>query len=289
MIENVKELSLLNGVSGNEDAVREAIIKKIDGKCEYHVDNLGSIIAFKKGRKTPKNKILLTAHMDEVGFMVSYIEDNGFIRFIPCGGIDPRVVVSRTDTVGKNNVFGVIGTKAMHMKTGDQRSKTYELDQLYIDIGAKNKEEAEKYVRIGDRAAFRAEYIEFGDDLIRCKALDNRAACAVLIKLMENYDEYDITYAFTVQEETNCAGALCVANTVQPDIAIAVETTTAGDIPGASGENISSYLGKGPVIYYKDRATIYDWDLYNLIMDKAEEFGIPHQTKTSTESFFTLV
>ena len=281
MIETTKELCLLNGVSGKEEDVKNAIIKKIQGKCEYHVDNLGNIIVFKKGKKAPKNKVLLTAHMDEVGFIVTHIEDNGFIRFSTCGGIDPRVVVSRTVTVGKNNVFGVIGTKAMHMKSGEEAGKTYEFNNLYIDIGAKDGKEAAEYVKLGDRATFRGEWVEFGNDLVRCKALDDRAGCAILIDLIENFDEYDMNYAFTVQEETGCAGATCAAHAVMPDIAVAVETTTAGDIPGASEEKISSYIGKGPVVYFKDRRTIYNPEIYNLIMDKAEEWKIPHQSKTS--------
>lgn len=281
MIETIKELCLLNGVSGKEDDVREAIIAKLQGKCEYHVDNLGNIIVFKKGKKTPKNKVLLTAHMDEVGFIITHIEDNGFIRFSTCGSVDPRVVVSRTVTVGKNNVFGVIGTKAMHMKSSEEAGKTYEFKDLYIDIGAKDGKEAAEYVKLGERAVFRSEWVEYGDNLVRCKALDNRAGCAMLLNLIENFDEYDMNYAFTVQEETGCAGAKCAAHAVMPDIALAVETTTAGDIPGASDEKISSYIGKGPVIYFKDRYTLYNPEIYSLIMDKAEEWNIPHQSKTS--------
>ena len=281
MIETIKELCLLNGVPGKEDDVRNAIIKKIEGKCEYHVDNLGNLIVFKKGKKTPKNKVLLTAHMDEVGFIVTHIEDNGYIRFSTCGGVDPRVVVSRTVTVGKDNKVGVIGTKALHMKSAAERDKTYEIKDLYIDIGAKDKEEAEKYVRLGDRAAFRTDFTEFGDGLVKCKALDDRAGCAILIDLIESFDEYDMNYAFTVQEEVGCMGAVCVANSVAPDIAMAVETTTAGDIPGTSDDKISSRLKHGPVVYFKDRNTIYNNELYNLIMDRAEKWKIPHQSKNT--------
>lgn len=279
MIELVKELSLINGVSGMEDDVADAIIKKLEGKCELKRDNAGNVIAFKKGKKTPKNKIMLSSHMDEVGFIITYIEDNGFIRFQTCGGIDPRVVVGRNITVGKNKINGVIGTKAMHMKSADERDKTFEFKDLHIDIGAKDKAEAEKYVKLGDRATFCGEFTEFGNDLIKCKALDDRAGCAILINLIENYDEYDVHYVFTVQEETGCVGGRVAANAINPDIAVIVETTPAGDIPGTSEDKMMCKLGKGPVIYFKDKTTIFDHQLYDLFMDKATEFNIPHQPK----------
>ncbi|MEG3006982.1 MAG: M42 family peptidase [Oscillospiraceae bacterium] len=266
-----------------ENDVANAIMTRLKGKCELKIDNVGNVIAFKKGKKTPKNKIMLSAHMDEIGFMVRYIEDNGFIRFTTCGDIDPRVVVGRAVVIGKNKVVGVIGTKAMHVKTADERSKTYEFKDLYIDIGAKDKAEAEKYVKLSDRATFRCDFVEFGEDLVRCKAIDNRAGCAVLINLIENFDEYDVNYAFTVQEETGCMGGRVAANTINPDIAVIVETTEAGDIPGTSEDKVMCKLGGGPVIYFKDKATIYNHELYTFFVDKAEEFKMPCQIKAGVE------
>ena len=144
MLNELKNLCLIDGISGDEGRVREYIMSKIKDKCEYTVDPMGNLLAFKKGKKEPKNRVMLSAHMDEVGFIVTYICDNGFLKFTNVGGIDPKIAVGRAVRVGENDIKGVIGNKAVHLCHGDEENTVPKLDKLYIDIGAKNKEEATK-------------------------------------------------------------------------------------------------------------------------------------------------
>lgn len=279
MIDTIQKLSLISGVSGDEALVREEIISQIKGHCDFHVDNLGNIIAFKKGEKAPKNVIQLDAHMDEVGFIITYIEDSGLLRFASCGGIDGKLIVGKAVLIGRNNVCGVIGTKAIHQQSDEEKNKVPELKNLFIDIGAQTKEQAEKLVNLGDRAKFKAEFLEFGEDFILAPALDDRAGCALLIELLKAPSPVDFFCTFTVQEETGLTGAKVASYTVNPDISIAIETTTAGDIAGVSEDKKVCFLGKGPVISFMDKSTIYDSELYHLALATAKEHGIKAQTK----------
>lgn len=280
MLEHLEKLCLLNGISGDESDVRDYICGQLDGICDYKVDNLGNIIAFKKGRKTPEKKLLIDAHMDEVGFIVTYIKSDGTLSFSAVGGIDTAVVTGRHVKIGKNGINGVIGSKAVHHLSAKEKDTVPEFKGLYIDIGAKNKEEAEKYVKLGDSVCFDSEYISFGDDKIKCKAIDDRAGCAILLDLIKSDLEYDTYFSFSVQEEVGLRGARTAAFAVNPDYAIVVETTTAADISGASDEKRVCELGKGAVVSYMDRSTVYDRELYRLAFDIADKNGIPCQTKT---------
>ncbi len=280
MFDNLKELCELNGASGREDSVRQFIIEKIKDNAEYSVDKLGNIIAFKKGRTTPKNKIMLDAHMDEVGLIITSIQSDGTLTFAEIGGVDASVVIGRQVVVGENNLNGVVGAKAIHNLSGDEREKTPEMKSLYIDIGAADKEEAEKYISPGDCAYFSSEYIELGNDTIKAKAVDDRFGCALMIDMINSDLEYDLYFTFTVQEELGLRGAKVAAYTVNPDIAIVVETTTAADIDGVTENKQVCKLGNGAVISFMDRSTMYDRQLYNISMELAKEKNIPCQTKT---------
>ena len=171
MLNELKNLCLINGISGDEGRVRDYIISRIKDKCTFEVDPMGNILAFKKGKSSPKNKVMLSAHMDEVGFIVTYNCDNGFLKFTNVGGVDPKVAVGRAVTVGEKEIKGVIGNKAVHLCHGDEENTVSKLDKLYIDIGAKNKEEAEKYVSLGDSVHFISDFVEFGEDKIKAKAI----------------------------------------------------------------------------------------------------------------------
>lgn len=280
MLNTLKTLCLLNGISGNEDEVRDYIISQIKDKCEYRIDNLGNILVFKKGKKAPKRKILVSAHMDEVGMIVTYIRDDGLLKVSTVGGIDPRVIFGRQVLVGKANLIGVIGSKAIHNLTKEERGKSVDADKLYIDIGAENKEQAEKCVSLGDSVYFKSDFLEFGDGFIKAKAIDDRAGCAIMIDLINSELEYDTYFSFVVQEEIGLRGAKVAAFTVNPDIAIVLEATTAADIPSASAEKQVCHLGKGAVVSFMDRSTIYNKELYNLAFETAKEKDIPCQTKT---------
>ncbi len=281
MLNELKALCLIDGISGDEGRVREYIISKIADKCTFTVDPMGNLLAFKKGSKTPKNKVMLSAHMDEVGFIVTYICDNGFLKFTNVGGIDSRIAVGRSVRIGENGTNGVIGNKAVHLCHGDEENTAPKLDKLYIDIGAESKEEAEKYVSVGDAVYFISDYVEFGEDKIKAKAIDDRFGCAIMLKMIESDLEYDTHFAFLVQEEVGCRGAGAAAFSIRPDYAIVLEATTASDISGVSDENSVCVQGKGAVVSFMDRSTVYNRDLFKGAFALAKRKNIPIQTKTT--------
>ena len=277
----LKTLCLLNGTSGDEKSVRDYIINEIKDYCDYSIDALGSIIAYKKGKKAPAKKVSFNAHMDEVGFIITGITDEGYLRFSTVGGIDSRVCHDRVVIVGKNAVKGVIGDKAYHLLESDERDKCPQIDKLLIDIGAESRKEAETLVSLGDFAYFSSDYTEFGDGCIKAKALDDRIGCMLLIELIKSELEYDTYFCFNVQEEVGLRGSTCTSFAVQSDISVILEATTAADLDGVSGEKRVCVLGEGPVISFMDRRTVYDRELYSLAMETAKNNGIPAQTKTA--------
>ena len=280
MKELLRELCLTDGISGNEDAVRDYIINKIKDVCEYSIDPLGSIICFKKGKKAPEKKLMICAHMDEVGFMVTYIRPDGTLSFDTVGGVDAAVVIGRQVRIGKDRISGVVGSTAVHNLSKDEREKAPSIDSLYIDIGAEDKAEAEKYVSLGDCVYFDSEFVDLGERRIKAKAIDDRAGCAMMIQMMHEELEYDTWFVFNVQEEIGLRGSTASAFTVAPDFAIVLESTTAADIDGASGAKRVCEVGKGAVVSFMDRSTMYDKELYRLAFDTAKKLGIPCQTKT---------
>ena len=226
----LKDLCLLNGTSGDESAVRDYIISKIKDNCEYKVDALGSIIAFKKGKKITNKKLMICAHMDEVGFIITDITDDGYLKFAPVGGIDARIVADRKVTI--NNINGVIGLKPIHLLSSDEKEKAVSFKNLFIDIGAKDKSDAEKFVSLGDFAYFSSDYYEFGEGFIKAKALDDRIGCMLMIELINSELEYDTYFCFNVQEEVGLRGSKCTSFDIQPDISVILESTTAADLCG---------------------------------------------------------
>lgn len=278
MINSLKEICTINGTSGDEECVREYIKSNIHAD-EVMVDPLGNLIVFKKGRKTPKNKIMFAAHMDEVGFMVTDISENGFLSFGAVGGINPSVVIGRALRL-EGGASGVVGTKAIHQQSKEERGKTPSFDELYLDIGAGSKEEAERFAPRGSYAYFDTDFFEFGDGFIKGKAIDDRAGCLIMMDMVNGAPEYDAWYAFTVQEEIGTRGAKAAAFTISPDIAIVLETTTACDIAGVSGGKRICELGNGAVVSYMDKGTVYDRELYSLAFNTANKNSIDVQTKT---------
>ena len=259
MLECLKELCIKNGVSGDEEEVRDYIISQIKDYCEYQIDNMGNII--KKGKSTSKNKVLLSAHMDEVGMIVTFINSDGTLKISSVGGIDPRVIFGRQVLVGEKKIIGVIGSKAVHNLTAEEKETAIKVENMYVDIGAKNKEEASELVALGDYITFKSDYIEFGEGYIKSKAIDDRAGCAVLIDIIKSELLYDTYFTFVTQEEIGLRGAKTAAFSVDPDVAIVIEATTAADIPNVSGQNQVCHLKKGAVVSFMDRATIYNKQL----------------------------
>ncbi len=279
MLDTLRDLCLINGISGDEKRVRDYIISRIDGKCEYRVDPMGNLLAFKKGRSPAKNKVMISAHMDEVGFIVTYICDNGYLKFTNVGGVDPKVAVGRTVKVG--SATGVIGNKVLHLTKGDEEKAVPSLDKLYIDIGAENKEEAEKYVSVGEPVYFVSDFVTFGENKIKAKAIDDRFGCAIMIKLIESELEYDCNFAFLVQEEVGCRGAGPAVFSIRPEYAIVLEATTASDIAFVSNENAVCRQGEGAVVSFMDRSTVYDTELFKGAFELAKKKGIKIQPKTT--------
>lgn len=277
-----KELSYLTslfGASGSESDVRQAIISEIRPHCDsLEVDRLGNIIAFKKGMEPAPFPVMLCAHMDEVALMVTSIDKDGSLGFESVGGIDPRILPGKHVVIGKKKYHGVIGVLAPHfVKDGEE--KVPKMKDLYIDIGAKDKEDAENYVAVGDLIGFDTAYQEFGEDLVRAKALDDRAGCYILLNIMKKPLPFDTYFVFSVMEEIGCLGARTAAFAVQPQYALIIEGTTAGDIHTETDQSSVCRLGRGPVVSFMDNSAIYDRELYRLAMKTAKEENIPIQAK----------
>lgn len=243
----LNELCNLNGISGREHAVRDYIISNLPSDAEYRIDPLGSLIVYKEGKAEPKNKVMLDAHMDEVGFIITYITEDGYLKFTTVGGIDERVIFGRAVKVGKELIPGVIGGKAIHQTTSEERGKLPSVEDMYIDIGASSKKEALSHVSLGDAVYFDSCYREFGDGFIKAKAIDDRVGCEILLRLINSDLPYSATFCFSVQEEIGTRGAAAAAYSVAPDFAIVVEGTTAADISGVPDEKKSAVWAAVPL------------------------------------------
>ncbi len=273
MTELLKQLCLLDGTSGDEGAVREFVISQIKNHCEYKVDNLGNIIAFKKGKNTPSKKVLIDAHLDEVGLIITHIEKDGFLRFKTVGGIDTAALMFRRVLIG-GKTLGVIGGKPVHLCEGDERKKLPDTDSLYIDIGVATDKEAKEMVSVGDCAVMSSDFTRTSDKIL-AKALDDRVGCLVLIDLLKQDAEYDFYASFSTQEEVGLRGAGVVAFTVEPDSAIVIDGTTAADIADVSSSKQVCRQGAGAVVSFMDGATSYDREYYNAALNS----GISAQSK----------
>ena len=280
MLELLRTLCALNGVSGDEDQVRDFIRAQAAPYADsLRTDALGNLIVFKKGRKSGGPRLLLCAHMDEVGVIVTRATDEGFLKFDFVGGVDRRVAIGKPVVLGPDRVPGVIGLKAIHLVSREEEKKVPKTDALYLDIGAADKEEALSKVPLGTYGAFVGPPEELGDGLLKAKAIDDRVGCAVMLELLKEELPLDVTFAFTAQEEVGTRGAFGAAFSVAPDIALVLETTTAADLPGVEGARRVCAPGKGPVISYMDGGTIFDRALFQTLCRLAEEHDIPWQTK----------
>lgn len=278
-IMDLKTLCELNGASGDEGAVRRAVMEAARPLCDsVRVDRMGNVIAFKKGRKGGRH-LLFSAHMDEIGFIVIDATDDGLLQFDAVGGIDPRVAVSKYVTVGEKKVPGVIGALAIHLQSDEDRRRVLDFEHLYIDIGAKNKEEALEACPRGSYAYFDNGFEPFGDGCVAAKALDDRVGCHAMLRLLENTFDADITCAFVTQEEVGTRGAMGAAYGAEADAVIVLEGTTAGDMGDVPKAQRVCEAGLGVVISFMDRSSMADGGLYRALTDLAEKRGIPHQSK----------
>lgn len=278
----LKKLTELRGVPGAENEVRDFIFDKIKDKCdEIYRDSIGNLIAVNRGKKQNPKKVMVCAHMDEVALIVTKVTDEGFLKFDTLGGIDTSVLVSKKVLVGKKALNGVIGAKAIHLQKKSERGKGIEIEELYIDIGAKDKKDAEKKVSLGDFVTFDSDYVEFGDGFIKAKALDDRVGCDALIELANNRYDFDLYLVFTAQEETGLRGAQIAVNRILPDFAIVLETTACADTFGSNEKDFSTVSGGGVALSFADMRTYYDKELLSYVSSVAKKHNIPFQYKKS--------
>lgn len=271
----LEKLCNASSVSGDEGEVRQIVLEEVKPYAdEVKVDALGSVLVTKKSKLPNAPRVMLDAHMDEVGFMLVAEDGEGIYRFETVGGIDVRQLVGKPVLVGKNKTPGVIGARPIHLTTPDERKRKIPLDQLRIDIGPEGK------AKIGDRATYATRFKRVGPSIF-AKAIDNRVGCAILIDLLKNAPEnVELCLSFSVQEEIGLRGAKVAANYFKPDMAIAIDSTPANDLPHHDGiENIfyNTKLGLGPAFYTFDAGTLSDPRLVRFLAATAESEKIPCQ------------
>ncbi len=278
----LEDLSSAPGVSSREDQVRNTIKDFVKDRVdEFKVDINGNLICKKEGNKKGPS-VMLAAHMDEVGLMITEIRDDGLLKFMTVGGIDKRILVSRVVEIGDEQITGVIGAKAIHLQKKEERKKPIEIENLYIDIGVSDRNEAEKLVSPGDVAVFKSEFKLLDNNKALGKAFDDRAGCHVLAELTKIEPAAEVFYVFTVQEEVGLRGAGQAAFEIDPDLALVVEGTTAADIPDNVEHRYSTTLGEGPALTVRDRSIITSRSLLQSLIDTARKYDIPYQFRRTT-------
>ena len=277
------ELALLTklcnavSVSGDEQEVRAIVTEELRDFADVtKVDAMGNVLVRREGKGLDRVRVMIAAHMDEVGFMIVNDEGDGVFEFRVIGGVDPRQLVGKPVTIGRDHIPGVIGAKAIHLTTPEERKQVLKVDQLRIDIGPGGNSK----VKVGDRGTFATKLVVLGPS-IRSKALDDRLGVFNLIQLVKNAPEnVDLLAAFTVQEELGLRGAKIAAFSFDPEIGIAMDSTPANDLPDYDGNENTSHntkLGDGPAIYIMDRGTIGDQRLIKWLIESADSEKIPWQ------------
>ena len=285
LVEALEKLSNANGVTGREGEVRELMKQYLKPYVdETREDRLGNLIAFKKGNKDAPT-VMLAAHMDEVGLMIKNIKKKGFLQFAKVGGIDDRVLLAQKVIVhtDKGPLTGVVGSKPPHIQTEEEQKKVIDADRLFIDVGAKDKEEAEKMgVQVGDVVSFDTKFVQIGENVVLGKALDDRVGCAMMVETLKRLQKVDCNvYAVgTIQEEVGLRGTTIAAFQVAPDVCIVLETTVAGDMPGVEEGKAPAKMGEGPVVTVADAGLIAHPKILRLLIDSAKENKIPYQLET---------
>lgn len=284
-IQLLKQICEIPGAPGFESKVRNIILDHLKPLVdEVMVDNLGSVIAIKRGVSNPDGKkVMVAAHMDEIGFIVTHIDDNGFIRFHPLGGFDPKTLTAQRVIVhGSQDMIGVMGSKPIHVMSPEEKNKVPKLTDYFIDMGM-GKEEVLKYIKVGDPITRDRELIEVGD-CVNCKSIDNRVAVFIVIEALKTMGDipYDLYATFTVQEEVGLRGANVAAHAINPDFGIALDTTIAYDVPGAHAHEKVTELGKGTAIKIMDAMTICDYRMVNFMKKTADNKQITWQPEILT-------
>lgn len=283
-VDLLKEVCRIPGAPGYEQRIREYIIETVSPYVdEVSTDSMGNVIALKKG--SGDQKVMVAAHMDEISFIVTDIDKEGFVRFHTLGGFDAKTLTAQRVIIhGREDVIGVMGTKPIHVLTPDERSKAPKTVDFFIDTGMK-AEEVKRLIRVGDTITRERELIEMGD-CVNSKSIDNRVSVYILLETLKNLQNetvpYDIYGVFTVQEEVGIRGAIAASSEINPDFGIALDVTLAYDLPGASSHEMVSRLGKGTAIKVMDGSAICDYRMVNFLRGLAEEHGVDHQMEILT-------
>ena len=271
------------GVPGYESRIRNLILKEVEDLVDHvEIDNLGNVITRINGRDSSK-KAMVAAHMDEIGFMVTHIDDNGFLRFNTLGGFDPKTLTAQRVIIhGKKDVLGVMGTKPIHVMTPEERNKMPKIQDFYIDLGMPKKE-VEKFVSVGNPISRERTLIEMGE-CVNCKSIDNRVSVFILIEALRKLKKcpYDVYGVFTVQEEVGIRGANVAAHQIDPDFGFGLDTTIAYDLPGGQQHEAVTSLGKGTAIKIMDAMTICDYRMVEYMKQMADNNKIKWQPEVLT-------
>ncbi|RMF23850.1 MAG: M42 family peptidase [Bacteroidetes bacterium] len=275
----LKEICETPGAPGFEQRIRSLVLREVTPLVdEVRIDPLGSVVALKKGRSD--KRVMVAAHMDEISFIVTHIDDDGFIRFHPLGGFDPKTLTSQRVIVhGRRDVIGVMGSKPVHLMKPDERNKAPQMEDYFIDVGMK-KAEVEKVIAVGDPITRERQLIEMGD-CVNSKSLDNRVSVFILIEALRELKNrevpYDVYGVFTVQEEVGLRGAIASAHQINPHFGFGLDVTIAFDTPSAQPHEVVTRLGKGAAIKILDGSTICDYRMVQYLKELAERQGIPWQ------------
>jgi len=283
-IELLKAVCETPGAPGFEDRIRTLILHEIKDLVDsYSIDAMGNILAVRKGMES--KKVMVTAHMDEISFIVTHIDDDGFLRFHTLGGFDPKTLTSQRVIVhGRKDLIGVMGSKPIHLMTAEERNKVAQIQDYFIDLGM-TKEEVLKFVEVGDPITRERTTIEMGD-CINAKSLDNRISVFILIETLRELKSqalpYDLAAVFTVQEEVGLRGAMVSAHAVDADFGINLDTTIAFDVPGAKPHEMITSLGKGTAIKIMDGSVICDHRMVRYLKETAGKHNITWQPEILT-------
>ncbi|EPA00530.1 Deblocking aminopeptidase [Indibacter alkaliphilus LW1] len=281
----LKQICEIAGAPGYEKRVRDLVIELVTPFVdEVKTDNLGNVIAVKKSKNNPVGKkVMVAAHMDEIGFIVTHIDDKGFVRFHTLGGFDPKTLTAQRVIIhGKKDLVGVMGSKPIHVMSPEERTKLPKTTDFFIDLGMP-KNEVEKYISVGDPITRDRELIEMGD-CVNCKSIDNRVAVFILIETLKQLENpaFDVYATFTVQEEVGLRGANVAAHGINPDFGIALDTTIAYDVPGAQSHEKITELGNGTAVKIMDGMTICDYRMVDFMKQTADKYQIKWQPEILT-------
>jgi endoglucanase len=278
----LREICEKPGAPGYEQPIREIVLREIQPLVDrIDIDNMGNVSAFKKGTKD--KKVMVAAHMDEIGFMVTHIEDEGFVRFHTLGGFDPKTLTAQRVIIhGKKDLIGVMGSKPVHVMTAEERNLLPKLTDYFIDLGM-SKKEIEKYVEVGNPITRERTLIEMGD-CVNCKSIDNRISVFILIETLKKLKKipYDLYGVFTVQEEVGIRGASVSALKIQPDFGFGLDTTIAYDLPSAKAYEMVTKLGHGTAIKIMDSSVICDYRMIKFMKQTADKYKIKWQSEVLT-------